>query len=162
MRVRVRVCSRALNAPFGALFHTCFNSQLDLARRTSHLAPRTSLARVAPPTSHLVLMHRHTSKLEPRTRTVYFQNCTQSSATAMSLPSLFTATSTRKEIAQQCISFRDFLDTQQRLRREYSTIKLDADCLYSSFKSFCSTKRRTSRKHGCEEDCSYETQWPVL
>ena len=73
----------------------------------------------------------------------------------------FTATSTRQEIAQRCITFQDFLGTLQRLRREHPTTKLDVDCLYSSFKSFCSTKRRISRKHGCEEDCSYEKQWPV-
>ena len=73
----------------------------------------------------------------------------------------FTATSTRQEIAQRCITFHDFLGTLQRLPREHATTKLDVDSLYSSFKSFCSTKRRTSRKHGCEEDCSYETQWPV-
>ena len=73
----------------------------------------------------------------------------------------FTATSTRQEIAQQCRTFQDLLDTLQRLRREHPTTKLDVDCLYSSFNSFCSTRRRTSRKHGCEEDCSYETQWPV-
>ena len=77
----------------------------------------------------------------------------------MALP--ITATSTRQEIAQRCLSFEDFLGTLQRLRREHPTTKLDADCLYSSFKSFCSTKRRTGRKHGCEEDCSYETQWTV-
>ena len=61
---------------------------------------------------------------------------------------------------QRCPSFQDFLGTLQRLRREHPTTKLDVDCLYSSFKSFCSTKRQTTRKHGCEEDCSYETQWP--
>ena len=72
-----------------------------------------------------------------------------------------TSTSTRQEIAQRCPSFQDFLCTLQRLRREHPTTKLDVDCLYSSFKSFCSTRRRTTRKHGCEEDCSYETQWPV-
>jgi hypothetical protein len=74
---------------------------------------------------------------------------------------LFIATTTRHEIAQRCTTFHDFLGTLQRLRSEHLDTKLDADCLYSSFKSFCSTKRRTSRKHGCEEDCSYETQWPV-
>ena len=73
----------------------------------------------------------------------------------------FTATSTRQEIAQRCPSFQDFLGTLQRLRREHPTAKLDVGCLYSSFKSFCSTRRRTTRKHGCEEDCSYEKLWPV-
>ena len=77
----------------------------------------------------------------------------------MALP--ITAASTRQEIAQRCPSFQDFLGTLQRLRREHPTTKLDVGCLYSSFKSFCSTKRRTSRKHGREEDCSYGTQWPV-
>ncbi|MGI0134160.1 MAG: hypothetical protein ACREBW_04300 [Candidatus Micrarchaeaceae archaeon] len=62
----------------------------------------------------------------------------------------FTATSTRQEIAQRCASFNEFLETLQRLRREHPSTKLDADCLYSTFKSFCSTKRKTSRKHGCE------------
>ena len=56
------------------------------------------------------------------------------------------ATSTRDEIAQRCPSFNDFLGELQRLRREHPAIKLDADCLYSSFKSFCSTKRRTGRR----------------
>ena len=72
-----------------------------------------------------------------------------------------TATSTRQEIAQRCTTFQDFLGTLQRLRREHPTTKLDVDSLYRSFKSFCSTKRRSSRKRGCEEDCSYETQWLV-
>lgn len=63
----------------------------------------------------------------------------------------------KEQIALACPDYTSFFDELKRLRKEQPTGPLVAEQLYRTFKSYCSTKKKSS----VDEDCSYEVQWPV-